>query len=91
MYTVQQAYKAYMKGSIVISNMWLSFPHVRWHSFDELIRLIREMEKTHNQYASVLAPNSYLEAHELEREYGQVPKYFILMDEVALYFFSRNW
>lgn len=91
-YTVEEAYNAYKKGYIVVSNMWLAFPHVRWYTADELPPIIKEVQNYHDNYATPrYAPKSYLWANEIKSEEGKTRKFFFLIDEAAIFFNARNF
>lgn len=57
---VQQAFSAYKKGAIVISNCWLSFPHIRIYTPDDLLPILTDISTIHERYITpALAPDSY--------------------------------
>lgn len=91
-YVVQEAYKAYMRWDIVISNMWLAFPHVRWYVPSELPPIIREVQDYHDNIATPsYAPSSYLSAHSIQRTKNKPRKFFFLIDEAWLFFNNRSF
>ena len=91
-YTVEEAYKAYQKGYIVVSNMWLAFPHVRWYVASDLPPIITEIQNYHDDYATPrYAPKSYLGANGITPKTGKTRKFFFLIDEAAIFFNARNF
>lgn len=91
-YTVIQAYEAYLRWDIVVSNMWLAFPHVRWYTADELPPIIEEVRKYHDNFATPMsAPNSFIFSHNIERQKGKPRRFFFLIDEWAIFFNARNF
>lgn len=91
-YTVEEAYNAYKKGYIVISNMWLAFPHVRWYVAEELPPIIEEIQYYHDHVATPrYAPKSYLGANGISPIKGKSRKFFFLIDEAAIFFNARNF
>lgn len=91
-YTVESAYKAYKRWDIVVSNMWLAFPHVRWYIADELPAIIEEIQNYHDDFATPMyAPKSYLWAHNIKPIKGKPRRFFFLIDEAGIFFNSRNF
>lgn len=91
-YTVEEAYNAYKQWYIVISNMWLAFPHVRWYVAQDLPPIIHEIQKYHDDVATpIYAPRSYLGANGVIPKKGKPRKFFILIDEAAIFFNARNF
>ena len=91
-YTVESAYKAYKRWDIIISNMWLAFPHVRWYIADELPAIIEEIQNYHDDFATPMyAPKSYLWAHNIKPIKGKPRRFFFLIDEAWIFFNSRNF
>ena len=91
-YTVEEAYNAYKRWDIVVSNMWLAFPHVRWYTADELPPIINEVQKYHDEIATpIYAPNSYKGANAIIPQKGKTRRFFFLIDEAAIFFNSRNF
>ena len=91
-YTVEQAYQAYKNWDIVISNMWLAFPHVRWYTADELPPIINEIQDYHDNIATpIYAPNSYKGANGIIPQKGKTRRFFFLIDEAAIFFNARNF
>lgn len=91
-YTVEEAYKAYKRWDIVISNMWLAFPHIRWYTADEMPPIVKEIQDYHDNFATPMyAPKSYLWAHEIKPIKGKPRRFFFLIDEAAIFFNARNF
>lgn len=91
-YSVLQAYDAYTRWDVVISNMWLAFPHVRWYIPDELPPIIHEIQDYHDKIATPnYSPNSYRFAHNIEKSNEKPRRFFFLIDEAWLFFNSRNF
>lgn len=91
-YTVMEAYKAYLRWDIVISNMWLAFPHIRWYTADEFPPIIKEIQSYHDKTATLSYwPDSYLFAHQLQRVKTKTRRFFILIDEGSIFFNARNF
>lgn len=91
-YTVEEAYKAYKNGYIVISNMWLAFPHIRWYTADWLPPIINEIQKYHDNIATPrYAPKSYLLSNWIKPENWKTRRFFFLIDEAAIFFNARNF
>lgn len=91
-YTVEQAYEAYKRGDVVVSNMWLAFPHVRWYTADQLPPIIKEIQDYHDNIATPrYAPKSYLWANWVIPQKGKTRRFFFLIDEAAIFFNARNF
>lgn len=91
-YTVMQAYEAYKRWDIVISNMWLAFPHIRWYTANELPPIINEIQYYHDNIATPFyAPNSYKISHWIVSTKEKPRRFFILIDEGSIFFNSRNF
>lgn len=91
-YAVRDAYKAYLNGSIVISNMWLAFPHVRWYQPSDLPSILHEIYDYHEQKITPFdAPDSFLMAHNISRSEEEPRSFYILADEGGVFFNSRNF
>ena len=87
-----QAYEAYKRWDIVVSNMWLAFPHVRWYTANELPPIIEEVQNYHDEYATPrYAPKSYLGANGIIPKKGKTRRFFFLIDEAAIFFNARNF
>lgn len=91
-YTVLQAFAAYLRGDVVISNMWLAFPHVRWYVSDDLPAIIHAVQDYHDDVSTPsYAPNSYLFSHDIEKINQKPRQFFFLVDEGGLFFNARNF
>lgn len=87
------AYQKYEKeNAIVISNMWLSFPHIRVYNNDDLIPILDEIGEYHkNVITPYNAPESYLLAHGIKKSNKPNRPIFVLLDEGVIFFESRNF
>ena len=90
---VIDAYHAYMDGHIIISNLWLNFPHIRFTKTKELPMILHEIaDYNHNVTMPTEAPIQMLKEYKMERKRTRkILKYFILIDEIWKHFNSRNW
>lgn len=90
---VMLAYKRYTEeNAIIISNMWLSFPHIRIYENSDLIPILDEIWKYHkNVITPFNAPASYLLAHGIESSDIPNRPIFVLIDEGVIFFESRNF
>jgi len=89
---VIDAYEAHKNGSIVISNIWLSFPHVRFHDSPTLVPILREMADYCNDHVmAVEAPTLMLKEYWMKRKYWTLKKFFLLFDEIGNHLNNRNW
>ena len=92
MYTVKDAYEAYERWEIVISNMWLAFPHIRWYTSKWLPPIIKEIQDYHDNVATpTYAPNSYLFSNNIKKRKWKTRKFFFLIDEGSIFFNARNF
>lgn len=91
-YSVEEAYNAYKRWDIVVSNMWLAFPHIRWYTADELPPIVKEIQNYHDDFATPrYAPKSYLGAHNIKPVKGKTRRFFFLIDEASIFFNARNF
>lgn len=91
-YTVMQAYEAYKRWDIVVSNMWLAFPHIRWYVGEELPPIVEEIQTYHDTIATPFyAPNSYKFSHWITPTKSKPRRFFILIDEGSIFFNARNF
>ena len=91
-YIVREAKKAFERGDIVISNTWLSFPHIRFYVPSDLPPILGEINAYHHQSTTpIIAPPSFLKAHNIEKKEGEVRNFFILIDEAWIFFNSREF
>jgi len=91
-YAVRNAYEAYKNGAIVITNMWLAFPHIRFYLPEDLPNVLHEIYDYHEKYiVPYEAPDSFLMAHELKRSDVEPRSFYILIDEASVFFNSREF
>lgn len=92
-YAVRNAYQAYLDGAIVISNMWLAFPHIRWYLLEDLPRILHEIYDYHEEVIVPFeAPDSFLLAHDIKRDRDNPPRsFYVLADEGGVFFNARNF
>ncbi len=92
-YAVRNAYKAWKKyGTVVISNMWLSFPHIRWYLPSDLPAIMHEIYEYHEKViVPNEAPDSYLKAFDIGRQKTEIRDFYVLCDEWGVFFNSRNF
>lgn len=92
-YAVRNAYQAYLDGAVVISNMWLAFPHIRWYLPSDLPSILHEIYDYHeNVIVPYEAPDSFLLAHDIKRDKNNPPRnFYVLADEWGVFFNSRNF
>jgi len=91
-YAVRNAYEAYKQGAIVITNMWLAFPHVRFYLPEDLPNILHEIYDYHEKYiVPYEAPDSFLLAHDVEKSDIEPRSFYILIDEASVFFNSREF
>lgn len=91
-FAVRNAYEAYMNGAVVISNMWLAIPHVRWYTSKDLVPILHEIDRYHiTDITPFDAPDSFLISHDLVRKEDEPRSFYILADEGAIFFDARNF
>jgi len=91
-YAVRNAYKSYLEGAVVISNMWLAFPHIRFYTNDQLVPILKEIDHYHkDKITPFYAPDSFLLAHGIERTDEEPRPFHILIDEGLVFFESREF
>lgn len=90
---VRLAYKRYKEeNAIIISNMWLAFPHIRIYDNKDLLPLLDEIGEYHKKVITPYnAPESYLLAHNIQKSDIPNRPIFILIDEWVIFFESRNF
>lgn len=89
---VIEAKKAFDRGEIVISNIWLSFPHVRFQATKDLVPILREIANYCNmEKMPILAPDFMLRDYGMKRKKWKIQNYFLLFDEIGNHLNSRNW
>lgn len=91
-YLVREALEAHNRWEIIISNVWVDFPHIRFHRTAWLIPILREIAE-YNYYETMpmLAPRNFLKAYWIKRKKGTPLKFFILFDEIGIHLNHRNW
>lgn len=91
-YFVRLAYEAYKRGQIIISNVWLDFPHVRFTNTKSLVPILEEIAE-YNFYETtpMIAPKHYLKSYWLKKKYWKPKEFFILFDEIGIHLNHRNW
>lgn len=91
-YFVRLAYEAYKRWQIVISNIWLSFPHIRFTNTKSLVPILEEIAE-YNFYETtpMIAPKNYLKAYWLKKKHWKPKEFFILFDEIGIHLNHRNW
>lgn len=89
---VIDAYEAYRNGKIVISNVWLSFPHIRFLKWKDLPPILKEIANYCNlEKLPIEAPIKMLNEYWLERKKWVVQEFFLLFDEIWNHLNTRNW
>lgn len=90
---VIDAYEAHQRGEIIISNIWLNFPHMRFTNIRELVPILREIAAyNHHVVTPAEAPIQMLHQYGMERKrVVKLNKFFILIDEIGKHLNSRNW
>jgi hypothetical protein len=89
---VIDAYEAYRNGKIVISNVWLSFPHIRFLKWKDLPTILKEIANYCNlEKLPIEAPIKMLNEYWLERKKWVVQEFFLLFDEIWNHLNTRNW
>lgn len=91
-YAVREAFDAFNRWAIVISNTWLSFPHIRFYVPSDLPSILQEISRYHvSDVTPSVAPYSYLKAHNIDWNDDIPREFFILIDEGGLFFNARNF
>ena len=89
---VIDAYEAWKNGKIIISNVWLSFPHIRFMKWWDLPPILREISEYCNlEKMPIQAPLQLLKEYWLKRKEGKVQEFFLLFDEIWNHLNTRNW
>lgn len=89
---VIQAYYAWKRGDIIISNIWLDFPHIRFHWWKDLPPILREIALYCGDHVmSVEAPSKMLREYWLSRKKMKLNNFFILFDEIGNHLNNRSW
>jgi len=91
-YIVREAKLAQERGEIIISNVWVDFPHIRFHKTKDLIPILKEIAE-YNYYETMpmLAPKNFLKAYWIKKKKGTPLTFFILFDEIGIHLNHRNW
>lgn len=89
---VIEAKKAHDRWEIIVSNIWLSFPHVRFQKTKDLVPILLEIANYCNmEKMPILAPDFMLKDYWMKRKRGKIQNYFLLFDEIGNHLNSRNW
>lgn len=89
---VIDAYNAYNNWSIIISNIWLNFPHIRFHGAKSLCPILLEIAEYCNDHVMAIeAPLPMLHEYGMKRKTWTVKKYFLLFDEIGNHLNNRTW
>lgn len=86
------AYQAHLRGEIVISNIWLGFPHIRFRVAKDLPPILREIATYCNENVmAVEAPSQMLAEYGMKRKTMKLHSFFLLFDEIGNHLNNRNW
>lgn len=86
------AYNAYKEWKIIISNIWLSFPHIRFQWWNDLPPILKEIAwYCNDNVMAVEAPKQMLQEYWMQRKSMKLNNYFILFDEIGNHLNNRNW
>lgn len=89
---VIDAFEAYKRGDVVISNIWLSFPHIRFRNSSELVPILRELSEYCNEVKMPSeAPVQMLHEYWVKRKKNTTQQFFLLFDEIWKHLNRRNW
>lgn len=89
---VIDAYEAYRNGKIIISNIWLSFPHIRFVKWSDLPPILKEIANyCNNEKLPIQAPLQLLKEYGIERKKWEIQEFFLLFDEIGNHLNTRNW
>lgn len=89
---VIDAYESYRNWKIVISNIWVSFPHIRFQKWSDLPAILKEISDYCNlEKLPIEAPLQLLKEYWLERKKWVVQEFFLLFDEIGNHLNTRNW
>lgn len=89
---VHDLYKKFLKWTIVISNMWLAFPHIRIYTMDDLIPILIELQNYHREVITPsMAPPSFLLAHDITPSDIPPREFYVLIDEALMFANKRSW
>jgi len=91
-YGVRDAYYAYKNGSLIFSDTWLNFPHIRYYDVKELKIIIKAIMGYHSRViVPATSPASYLEYIGVQPTADVPINFYILCDESPLFFSSRDF
>jgi len=91
-YFVREARRLQKEWEIIISNVWMDFPHIRFRNSWELVEILREIaEYAYYEATPMIAPRNYLKAYKIKRKKGTPLRFFILFDEIGIHLNHRNW
>lgn len=86
------AYQAHIRWEIVISNIWLGFPHIRFRDAKWLPPILKEIAYYCNENVmAVEAPSQMLKEYGMERKTMKLHNFFLLFDEIGNHLNNRNW
>jgi hypothetical protein len=89
---VIQAYYAWKRWDIIISNIWLDFPHIRFYGGKDLPPILKEISQYCGDHVmSVEAPSKMLREYGLTRKKMKLNNFFILFDEIGNHLNNRSW
>lgn len=89
---VIDAYEAYKDGAVIISNIWLGFPHIRFWDSSSLVPILKEIWAYANDHIMAIeAPKEMLKEYGMKRKTGTVKRFFLLFDEIGNHLNNRNW
>ena len=89
---VIDAYERHIQWEIIISNIWLNFPHIRFKKWSDLPAILREIaDYCNHEKLPIEAPLKMLKEYWLERKAWKVQKFFLLFDEIWNHLNTRNW
>lgn len=89
---VIDAYEAYKNWKIVISNIWLSFPHIRYLVWTDLVPILKEISDYCNiEKMPIEAPLQMLKEYWVDRKKGKIQEFFIVLDEAWKHLNTRNY
>lgn len=91
-YFVREARALQKQGFIIISNLWLSFPHIRFRNTKQLAEIMREIaEYNELEVLPMMAPSNFLKEFWIKKKKWTPLEFFILHDEIGIHMNHRNW
>lgn len=91
-YFVRIAKELQKQGYIIISNLWLSFKHIRFRTTKQLAEIMREIAEYNDQeVVPMVAPKNFLKELWIEKKRGIPLNFFILHDEIWIHMNHRKW